>query len=166
MSRSEFAAKVTKFVLDTAVDYPPVLTTDHHEDEQLDLSYIYSQGAKAAADEVAKETIRILMHSGIPPKMNGRTRFAELIREGVVVNENDEPVKDGSIDELLAAAKVIVGGQVVAKASALTSLVIETPIMNFPLEKRIEAHSNVLKRLRSLWAIANQAAWGTAPNTP
>ena len=88
--------------------------------------------------------------------MKGRTRFEELIREGVVVDENGQPVKDGSIDELLAAEKIIIAGEVVAKPGALTVLVIETPITNVPLARRIEAHSSVIKRLPSLWTFVGK----------
>jgi hypothetical protein len=155
--RSEIAAKVTKFVLDATFDYPPVLTFDHHEDEELERGYLYSQGHEAAADEVAKEVIRILTESGLPLTMHGRTRFGEPIKNGVVVDENGQPVKDGSIDELLTAEKIIVAGEIVARRSALTSLVIETPIVNVLLRRRIEAHSHILRRLRSLWALANKS---------
>lgn len=154
-ARSGIAAKVTRFVLDTAIDYPPVLTIDHHEDEKLEAGYIYSQGQKAAEDEVAKEVIRILIDSGIPLTLNGRTRFDETIKGGVVVDDDGQPVKDGSIDELLTTEKIILAGEVVAKPSALTTLVIETPIISVPLGRRIEAHSQILRRLRSLWALAN-----------
>ena len=153
---SDIAAKVTKFVIDTAIGYPPVLTFDLHEDEELERGYLYSQGHKAADDKVAKEVIRILTESGIPLTMNGLTRFGEPIQAGVVVDENGQPVQDGSIDELLTAGVIIMAGEVVEKPAALTSLVIETPIVAVALRRRIEAHSNILRQLRSLWAIAGK----------
>jgi hypothetical protein len=143
-------------VLEATIDYPPILIFDLHEDEELERGYLYSQGHEAANDEVAKEAIRILMESGIPLTMNGRTRFGEPIKDGVAADENGQPVKDGSLDELLTAEKIIVAGEVVAKASALTCLVIETPTINVPLKRRVQAHSNILQRLRLLWALANK----------
>jgi len=155
---SEIAAKVTKFVLDTITDYSPVLTVDLHEDELLDSSYIYSQGPKGSDDEVAKKVISILEESGIPLKKEGPTRFEEPIEEGIVANdENGKPIQDGSVDELLGtASRIIVDGRVVEKPIARTSLVIETPTINVPLERRVKAHSNILKQLKTLWELANR----------
>jgi Succinylglutamate desuccinylase / Aspartoacylase family len=155
---SGFAAKVTRFVLDTIANYPPILTADFHEDELLNSSYVYSQGPKGAEDEVAQKVISILEESGIPLKKDGPTRFGEPIKKGVVIDdENGKPIQDGSVDELLGTAnKIIVDGKIVEKPIARTSLVIETPTINVPLEKRIKAHSNILKQLKTLWELANR----------
>lgn len=153
---SEIAAKVTKFVLDTIYDYPPLLTEDHHEDETLERGYIYSQAFRGSDDPAAQKAVDILRNSGIPIQEQGTTRFGEKILDGIVVGEDGRPVKDGSIDELLGgASKIIVDGKIIEKPVAKTSLVIETPTINVPLEKRIKAHSNVIKGLKTLWQLAN-----------
>jgi hypothetical protein len=154
---SEASRLVTNFVLDMIINYPPVLTLNHHEDEALERSYVYSQGLKAADDKVAHRVIDILKESGIPLQKDGVTRFGELIKDGIVVNADGQVVRDGSIDELLGSAdSVIINGKIIQKPIAHTSLVIETPVINISLNKRIQAHSNILKQLRSLWALANQ----------
>lgn len=154
---SEIAAKVTKFVLDTLPSYPPILTEDHHEDESLKKGYVYSQASKGADDKAAQKAISILKESGIPVQEHGTTRFGETILEGIVVAKDSQPVKDGSIDELLGSArKIIIEGKIVKKPVAKTSLVIETPTINVPLEKRIHAHSSVMKELKALWLLANK----------
>lgn len=154
---SEIAGKVTKFVLETIHNYPPVLTEDHHEDESLERGYVYSQGLKAGNDEVAKKVISILKENGIPIQKDGFTRFGESVQEGVVVGKDGQPIKDGSIDELLGSAnKIIVENKVIEKPIACTSLVIETPTIKIPLEKRIKTHSNILKQLKDLWTLANK----------
>lgn len=154
---SEIALKVTEFILETIKEYPPILTSDHHEDEALERSYIYSQGLSGADDEVAKEIIVILKGSGISLQESGLTRFGEPIKGGIVVDKDGQPVRDGSIDELLGSAdKIILDGKVVQKPIARTALVIETPTINLPLEKRVEAHGNILKQLKILWETANR----------
>src|SRR5260370_10015925 len=95
---SSEASALTSTVLALAKRYPPVLVMDHHEDEELAASYVYSQGKMGATDPVARQVVRLLRESGIPLQMRGRTRFGELIAEGVIGD-----VKDGSVDELLAA---------------------------------------------------------------
>ncbi len=153
---SEFAGSVTSFVLKTVSDYPPILTIDHHEDEALEQSYIYSQGTLGADDPTAQSVVLILTETGIPLQMTGLTRFGELVLNGVAVDINTRlPVSDGSIDELLAAKSIIMDGQVVRGPSSKTSLVIETPTINVSLERRVQAHSNILLNLRKLWQIAS-----------
>lgn len=154
---SDIALQVTKCILGLMEEYPPLLTLDLHEDEALERSYIYSQGPKGAKDKVAKRVISILKESGIPLQRQGVTRFGELVKDGVVVDENGLPVKDGSIDELLGTAdRIIVDGKVVEKPVSKTSLVIETPTINIPLKKRVFAQSNILKSLKELWTLANK----------
>jgi len=153
---SEAAGAVTQFVLDTARLYPPLLVLDHHEDDELPGYYIYSQGAKGTQDEVAHEVLRILADSRLPSVTSGRTSFGEIVQGGIVVGEDGRPVKDGSIDELLASDVILVAGEAVTKPAARTALVIETPVVNVPLQIRIEAHSAILRQLRRLWRLANQ----------
>ena len=154
---SEIAVKVTKSVLENINSYPPILTVDLHEDELLDRSYIYSQGSKGAKDEAARKAVSILEESGIPIKKEGSTRFPnEFIIEGIVVDENGKPVKDGSIDELLSSKLIFKDKVVVKKPFASTSLVIETPTIGVSLEKRINAHSNIIKALQVLRELVNK----------
>jgi hypothetical protein len=154
---SEIAAKVTRSVLENLNDYPPTLTVDLHEDELLDQSYVYSQGPKGAKDEAARKAVSIFEESSIPIKKEGLTRFPnEFITEGVVADENGKPVKDGSIDELLSSKLIFKDKEMVKKPFASTSLVIETPTIGVPLEKRIKAHSNIIKALQVLQKLANK----------
>jgi len=153
---SQIAATVSESVLDNIADYPPFLTVDLHEDELSKYSYIYSQSSKGIDDKAAKKAVSILEKSGLPIKKKGSTRFSnELIKDGIVVDKNSQPVKDGSIDELLCSDRIIKNGKVISKPFALTSLVVETPIIDTPLEKRIRAHSNIIKHLRLLWRLTN-----------
>ncbi len=156
---SEIAQKVTKFLLDTLTDYLPILICDHHEDKDLENSYlyVYSQISNVADDEVAKKVLSILEESGIPIQKDGVARFGERIKDGIVIDINGQPIKDGSIDELLGNARqIIVKGKIIQKPIARVSLVIETPIVNVSLKKRIQAHSNIIKQLRTLWVLANR----------
>jgi len=65
------------------------------------------------------------------------------------------PVTDSSIDELLSARQVVVGGVARPGPAAHTVLVFETPAAALPLERRIAAHAALLRRLA--------AELGTAP---
>jgi hypothetical protein len=145
---SEIAEKVTKYILNLVSEYPPILTLDHHEDEQLEKSYIYSQGKLGASDPIAIKVVSTLLESGIPLQMTGKTRFDENIVDGIVEN-----AQDGSVDELLSTEKIIVDNIVVRGPSAKTSLVIETPTIGVSLEERINAHGNILKRVPELWRL-------------
>lgn len=153
---SAVAGEVTKFILEKIRDYPPVLTVDHHEDEALANSYIYSQSFRGADDPAAKEAVSILLKSGIPLQLEGATRFGEQVKNGVVVDEKGQPVRDGSVDELFAAKKVFVDGQWMGKPSSRTSLVIETPIINVDLPDRVKAHANIIENYEKLWSLAQE----------
>lgn len=140
------AEALTAWVLKQVKNYPPVLVVDHHEDELLERSYVYSQGKQGAGDRVAQEIIQILKNSGIPLQLEGKTRFDEEIFAGVV-----GPVCDGSLDELLASEKIIAHGTVVPGPHAPTVVVVETPTVGVSLETRIEAHGEIMKALGRLW---------------
>lgn len=144
------AAALTHIVLALAQIYPPLLVIDHHEDEALAASYVYSQGAMGAEDPVAHHVVRLLRESGIPLQMRGQTRFGETIIEGVISG-----VTDGSVDELLAATHIIRDGMVMPGPSARSVIVVETPIMGVPLAQRIQAHVAVIGRYEELWRIAH-----------
>jgi len=65
--------------------------------------------------------------------MEGKTRFGEEIKNGVI-----GPVADGSIDELLTAH------------GAQTVIVVETPTIGVPLEKRVAAHGRIIQAYEEL----------------
>ncbi len=137
---SKEAEMLISKVLELVKSYPPILSLDHHEDEALEYSYVYSQGSMGAKEPVAEKIINILKNSGIPIQQQGKTRFGEEVVNGVV-----QSTHDGSIDELMAAEKIIVQGQVVSGPTAPVSIVIETPVIKVPLEQRIRAHEAVIK---------------------
>jgi len=133
---------ITRYVLKTIKDYPPVVSIDLHEDNLIDEGYVYSQGALGATDPLALEAVRILREHGIPLKMSGQTRFDEPIEGGII-----GPVVDSSIDELMSATSIVVEGQVRPGPSARTVLVFETPAAAADLPRRVEAHSALLREL-------------------
>ena len=146
-------AALTAWVLETAARHRPVMVIDHHEDEQLEGGYIYSQGMLAGKNPVAKQIIRILFESGIAIELEGKTRFGEQIVDGVVSSDDKgQRIRDGSIDELLASAKLIVDGREQAGPAAKTVIVVETPTRGVPLAKRVDAHGAVIRALGELWS--------------
>ncbi|MBU1992197.1 MAG: hypothetical protein ABH856_02225 [Patescibacteria group bacterium] len=147
--------RLANFVLDEGKEYPPRLVLDFHEDEDLrsgpvSYPYIYSQGPRGVSDPVAAKVVDILKSCGMGLKMEGGTRFEEPIVNGVVaVNDGD-----GSIDELLAAKYVVVGGKKRKKPAADSVIVIETPIKDITLRRRIDAHAAVMRQIPDLWDAA------------
>ena len=136
---------LTKYVMKLEKQYPPFLTIDFHEDNLVNKGYVYSQGKYGAEDKIAKRIVKILASKGVPIKMHGLTRFGQKIFHG-----NVKAKHDGSIDEFLSAKKIIVNGRVVVKPNATTAIVVETPAANMKLEKRKNAHLEVLKRLKEV----------------
>jgi hypothetical protein len=136
--------KLTQYVIETSKEYMPLMSFDFHEDDLISKGYVYSQGRLGVRDGIAKKVVKILLNSGIPIQTEGKTRFGEKILKGVVGNE-----KDGSIDELLSAKKIIVNNKIVSKPAAKTSIVIETPAKAIRLAKRKYAHLKVLLSLNS-----------------
>lgn len=132
-------------VLRLVKDYPPFLSVDLHEDDQLDGGYIYSQGRYGVKDPIARKMATILSAGGIAIKMDGLTRFHEKIVKGIVTAEGD-----GSIDELLAAEKIIVNGRAVDGPRAESVIVVETPAGEMHLATRISAHLAILRNLNWL----------------
>jgi len=148
---------LTEFVLRMAKAYPPRLVLDLHEDElSTEGGYIYSQGNRAGVDPVGAEIIRQLQAAGIPIRESGRTRFGEPI-DGGVISRDDQglPIRDGSIDELLASAEIIVDGMKTAGPAAPTVIVVETPAFaGSQFELRVAAQGAVVRRLRELWRLS------------
>lgn len=149
---------LTDFVRRVAEAYPPRLVLDLHEDElSTEGGYIYSQGTQPHDNPVGAEVMRLLKASGIPLREAGRTRFDEPIVNGVISRDDKgQPIRDGSIDELLAATEIFVDGRKVAGPSARTVIVVETPAFaGSRLDLRVAAQGAVIQRVRELWRIGS-----------
>jgi len=138
------ADAITEYVLAMSELYPPAASIDLHEDNLISEGYVYSQGKLGAADPLALAAVKTLRANGIAIRMSGETRFGEVIDGGII-----GPVIDGSIDELMSAASIIVDGQVQAGPEAHTVLVFETPADQVSLRQRIAAQSALLRSITS-----------------
>lgn len=136
------AEAITRYIVATSKQYPPLVSLDLHEDNLISEGYVYSQGALSAQDPLAAWAVKVLAENGIPLKMSGVTRFDEPISNGVI-----GPVTDSSIDELMSAAEIIVDGHVQPGPHAHTVLVFETPAAAIPLWQRVASHAALLKQL-------------------
>jgi len=136
------ADAITAYILEAMASYPPRYSIDLHEDNLIDEGYVYSQGVLGAGDPLAAEAVRILREGGIPLKLSGETRFGEPIADGII-----GPVTDSSIDELMSAATVLVGGESRPGPAARTVLVFETPAASVGFEQRVAAHLALVRRL-------------------
>ena len=141
------ADAITAFILRQLAEYPPAYSIDLHEDNLIGEGYVYSQGAKGAADPLAIEAVAVLKAAGVPIKMSGETRFGEPIAGGII-----GPVVDSSIDELMSSATVIAGGRPAPGPAAKTVLVFETPAAALTLPRRVAAHAALIRRLAELLA--------------
>jgi hypothetical protein len=153
---------LTSYVLTHARNYPPVLVLDLHEDElSVDGGYIYSQGKQADANPVGSEIVRALQSAGIKLRMSGNTRFGEPIVAGIISrDEKGDPIRDGSIDELLAADTVFIDGVARSGPAAKTVIVVETPAdASVSFEQRVAGQGEVLKRLQTLWRLNQGIAY-------
>jgi hypothetical protein len=151
---------LTQFVLRAARTHPPRLVIDLHEDElSREGGYIYSQGARADANPVGAEIVRLLQDAGIPLRTSGQTRFGEPIVGGVISRDDrGGPIRDGSIDELLAAREIFVDGQRQPGPAAETVIVVETPAFaGSHFERRVDAHGAVVRSLPRLWELNRPA---------
>jgi len=149
-------AALTQYVLRLAEQYPPRLVLDLHEDElSKEGGYIYSQGRQADANPVGAEIVRLLQVAGIRLRQSGQTRFGETIVAGVISrDDNGGPIRDGSIDELLAATEVFVDGKKTRGPSAQTVIVVETPAFaGSQFELRVAAQGAVVQRVAELWQL-------------
>jgi hypothetical protein len=144
---SQEADAITRYVLARSADYPPAVSIDLHEDNLIHEGYVYSQGKQGATDPLALEAVTVLRDAGVPLKGSGTTRFGEPVLGGII-----GPVTDSSIDELLSADTVIVGGAARPGPGAATVLVFETPAATLPLDRRVAAHAALLRRLAGLLA--------------
>ncbi|MDH4259512.1 MAG: succinylglutamate desuccinylase/aspartoacylase family protein [Gammaproteobacteria bacterium] len=144
------ADAITAFVLRAGADYPPLYSIDLHEDNLIDQGYVYSQGELGFADPLATEAVSVLKNNGVPIKLGGETRFGEPVVGGII-----GPVIDSSIDELMSGKDVIVNGRVQPGPAARTVLVFETPAAALTLERRVDAHAALIRRLLALIATAS-----------
>lgn len=147
---------LTSYVLTHAQGYPPALVLDLHEDElSVDGGYIYSQGKQADANPVGAEIVSALQSAGIKLRMSGNTRFGEPIVAGVISRDDKgDPIRDGSIDELLAADTVFIDGIARSGPAAKTVIVVETPAdASVSFDQRVAGQGEVLKRLATLWRL-------------
>jgi hypothetical protein len=148
---------LTRFVLRLAERYPPRLVLDLHEDElSTEGGYIYSQGSQRDASPAGAEIIRLLQAAGIPIRPSGLTRFGEPIVKGVVSrDEAGAPIRDGSIDELLAAREVFLDGKRARGPAAPTVIVVETPAFaGSKFDLRVGAQGDVVRHVESLWRLS------------
>lgn len=148
---------LTGHVLRLAQQYPPRLVIDLHEDELSTAGgYIYSQGTQPDRSPVGAEIVRLLQAAGIPLRESGKTRFGETIVKGVISRDDQgRPIRDGSIDELLAARTVFVDGRPVRGPAAPTVIVVETPAFEgSQFELRVAAQAAVVQQLPELWRLS------------
>lgn len=161
---------LTQYVLRLAEQYPPRLVLDLHEDElSKEGGYIYSQGRKADGNPVGAEIIRLLQATGIPLRQSGNTRFGEPIVQGVISRDDKGgPIRDGSIDELLATTEVFVAGLKVRGPSTHTVIVVETPAFaGSHFDLRVAAQGAVVRHVGDLWRLVTQSmAVGPVPAPP
>lgn len=153
-------AALTGTVLRLARQYPPVLVLDFHEDElSPEGGYVYWQGRSGAGPRVAREIVRLLRSADVPIRMSGSTRFGETIEGGIIrPNGVGQLFNDGSIDELLAAPRVIVDGKPRPGPGAPVSIVIETPAPpGSMLAQRVAGHRAVIARIEELWLMSDEA---------
>jgi hypothetical protein len=152
---------LTQFVLRLVESHPPRLVLDLHEDElSTEGGYIYSQGKRADGNPVGAQVIQLLQVSGIPIRQSGRTRFDEPIVDGVISRDDrGSPIRDGSIDELLASPTVFVDGTPRPGPAADTVIVVETPAFaGSRFDLRVAAHGAVVQRVAELWRISAMAS--------
>ncbi len=150
LPNSPQADALTKEVLELSKTHPPLLTIDFHEDELIKKGehYIYSQGKDGFLDPIVKEIVRLFQNNGLQFMKHGKNWFGENIKDGII-----HGIHDSSIDELLSAEKIFLNGKVTKKPVAKSVIVIETPIKDAPIEKRIKTNELILKSLRNLWKI-------------
>lgn len=141
--------EISSYVIQHSEHYKPLLVLDFHEDESAKKQYIYSQGKLKNYDPIARKIVGILKKRDFKFYEKGMTSFNEKIIKGVVSN-----IKDGSVDELLSAEKIIVNGQIKDGPDAKSVVVIETKTIDVPLKKRIKAHSYILKSAKNIYALA------------
>ena len=97
----------------------------------------------------AGHLVFLLKKQGFKFYEKGFTSSNEKIIKGVISG-----IKDGSIDELLSAEKIIVNNEIKKGPDAKSVVVIETKTIDVPLKKRVKAHSYILKSSKSVYTLA------------
>ncbi|HPW34661.1 MAG TPA: M14 family zinc carboxypeptidase [Candidatus Paceibacterota bacterium] len=145
---SDESYALTQSFLRYSKEYPPLVIIDHHEDEIFDKRYIYSQGRRHIDDPIARYIIKLLENSPIPLLEEGETRFGETVCGGIV-----EPSLDGSIEEFFTSKIIFIDGKKSPGIGCETAITIETPVLEFHLEKRIEVHELVIKNYQKILSL-------------
>lgn len=137
------SVNITEYLLNESTIRPPALVIDLHEDNHLVGGYIYSQGTNSSHRKNAQK-ILAGMEKFVNIQRYGVTRFHtddinEKIIEGVI-----DPVRDGSIDEFIAAKHLFYDGKIQKGIGAKTVYTIETASKDIALEKRVLAQQSAL----------------------
>jgi len=143
------AEEISSYIIQHSENYKPLLVLDFHEDESAKKQYIYSQGKLKIYDPIARKIVKGLKKQGFKFYERGKTEFNEKIVKGIISD-----IKDGSIDELLSAERIIVNNQIKKGPDAKSVVVIETRTIDVPLKTRISAHSYILKSSKGIYALA------------
>ena len=151
--KSRQADALTKEVINLSKTHPPLITINFHEDELVkEEHYIYSQGKDGFTDPIVREIVRMFQKNGFKFIKGGKKWFGENIKDGVI-----HGIHDGSIDELLSAEKIFINGKITKKPAAKTVIVVETPVKNTPIEKRVKTDELIIKSFENLWRIRNKS---------
>ena len=140
------AGALASFVLTASKHYPPYIVIDLHEDESKRDTYIYVNSELKEKDPVAEKVIKILRKNHVSLQKTKKTRFNEEIIDGMAIN-----VQDGSIDELLAAKKIVIKNNIRKGPSCPHVVVVETIALDIPLHKRIATHKQIIDSLEDMW---------------
>ena len=155
---SRYAEAIIGDMLDLCHSYPPRLVFDLHEDEDLGPEdhpdknpYIYVHGEHAWHSPISREVCEILKREGAILRHEGKTRFGEEIRDGVVHGGHDR-----SVDDFLTRAEIIHTDESghrkrVRGPNAELAVVVETRIDAIPLENRVHCHASILENLINLF---------------
>lgn len=124
--------------------HKPKIVIDCHEDDDDPCgegrygNYIYTQGKLGLYDPLANKIIKVLnpdyMH------LEGTTRSGERYERGMIA-----PVHDGSIDEMLAAERIMFRKKLQAGPAAESVIVIETNSCDVGLDERVNDQKKVLR---------------------
>ena len=165
------AHAITTWIARMSARYPTFDHLDLHQDDLLapGTSYLYSQTKAGANDPVAKMLRTLVRQSGFPtvdgrnvpalaanglPTVTGVTRFGEKIVRGIVPTVND-----GSINDLMAATRVILDGKVVRKRGAKSVVIPDLALQGRPGGKNpIETHTRILFSVEKIWDLLNRPA--------
>lgn len=144
-ANNPFCLSLSKFILQATLTHPPFLSIDFHEDTLIDQGYLYSHGKLDRKNNLARKILDILQKNGIVIKKSGKTCYGERIISGII-----NPQQDGSIDELMAAEKIIINGKIIPGPNATKVFALETPNIESELAIRIRAYKAVIEALPQL----------------